>query len=174
MNKILKFFMLGVASLFILATLASAADVAKIGIVNIQKIIDESQPGKRAQAELNNEGKKMFADIKAKGEEIEKIKSKLEKESLVTSKEKRDEEERKLQIKLLDFKALQQKYNEEVKILHQKLITKVSNEIVELVNEIGKKQGYLLILEEKSSGVIYAPSAINITDEIIKRYNAKK
>jgi Skp family chaperone for outer membrane proteins len=38
-----------------------------------------------------------------------------------------------------------------------------------MVEEIGKKEGYLLIL--RSEGVMYAPDTIDITDAIIKQMN---
>ena len=40
------------------------------------------------------------------------------------------------------------------------------------VEEIGKKERYTLIMERKVGGVMYAPSAIDITDKVIRKLNA--
>jgi outer membrane protein len=74
-----------------LAPGAQAADVAKIGVVDFQKIIDKSEPGQSAKTQINTRGKKMEEELKQKGSEIENLKKQLEREALVMSKEKREE-----------------------------------------------------------------------------------
>jgi len=45
--------------------------------------------------------------------------------------------------------------------------------VFEIANSIGKKEGFLLILEGKTAGVIYMPEQLDITANVIKAYNAK-
>ena len=47
----------------------------------------------------------------------------------------------------------------------------IRKDVDKLVKELGKKEGFLLILERKEAGVIYMPSTIDITDKVIKQYN---
>ena len=42
------------------------------------------------------------------------------------------------------------------------------------MNEVGKKRGYSLILEKNMPGLYYFSPAVDITDEIIKAYDAKQ
>ncbi len=71
-----------------------AADVAKIGVIDLQKILESSTAGKSIQAELKKEKDKMEIDLKKKGTEIENIRKRLERESMVMGKEMREEKER--------------------------------------------------------------------------------
>ena len=50
-----------------------AADVAKIGIVDLQRVMETSDAGKSAQAQIKKQKDKMETDLKAKGAEIEQI-----------------------------------------------------------------------------------------------------
>ena len=163
----------GVLSFFFLTGASSAADVAKIGVVDFQKILEVSNSGKTAQVEINKQGKQMETDLKDRGAEIEDIEKKIERESLVMSKEVRDEKQREMRIKIGDFKALQQKYMEDFKALENRIISRIQKEVVELVQEIGKKEGYTLVVEKRTGGVIYAPMSIDITDTVIQIYNAQ-
>lgn len=158
-------------SIFFLAASGFAADVAKIGIVDFQKILEASSAGKSAQAEIKKRGKKMEDDLKAKGAAIEEKKKQFEREALVLSAEAREEKERELRINIGDFKALQKKYAEEFKEFEGKLIVDIQKDLIGLVNELGKKDGYLLILEKRETGVLYAPQTIDITDQLIELYN---
>lgn len=158
-------------SLFFLASSSLGADAAKIGIVDFQKILEASSAGKSAQAEIKQRGKKMEEDLKTKGTAIEEKRKQFEREALVLSEEAREEKERELRIGIGDFKVLQKKYAEEFKEFEGKLIVDIQKDLIELVNEFGKKGGYLLILEKRETGVLYAPQTIDITDVIIEQYN---
>ena len=148
-----------------------AADVAKIGVIDLQKILESSSAGKSIQAELKKEKDKMESDLKAKGAEIERIRKRLERESMVMSKEMREEKEREQRIKINDFKTLQKKYRSRLQTLEVELMNQLRLDINELVHEIGKKEGYLLIINK--FGVIYSPTSIDITDKLIRKLNAK-
>jgi len=156
-----------------LVTFSYGADVAKIGIVDFQRVLEKSSAGKKAQAEISKQGKKMEADLKERGAEIEEIKKKLEREALVMSKEMRQEREREIRIKINDFKSLQKKYMADFKLKEQRFVGRIQKDILGMIEEIAKKEGYLLILEKREGGVIYAPKTNDITDKLIQMYNAK-
>ena len=173
MNMMKSILAVGVLSFFFLTGTSSATDVAKIGVVDFQKILEDSNAGKTAQVEINKHGKQMETDLKDRGSEIEDIEKKIERESMVMSKEVREEKQREIRIKIGDFKALQQKYMEDFKALENRVIGKIQKEVVELVQDIGKKEGYTLIVEKRTGGVVYAPLSIDITDAVIQIYNTQ-
>ena len=146
-----------------------AADVAKIGVIDLQRVMEASSAGKAAQAQIKQQKDKMETDLKDKGAEIEQIRQRLEREAMVMSKESREEKEREARIKLNDFKTLQKKYRTELQRLEKRLVSQLRDDTVALVNEIGKKEGYLLIISRV--GVLYSPNTIDITDKLIKRLN---
>ena len=154
-------------------TVSYGADVAKIGVVDFQRILEVSSAGKSAQAKIKSQGEKMETDLKKKGSELEELKKKLEREALVMSMEMREEKEREFRIKINDFKSLEKKYKEEFKVVNNRLVNRIKKDIFELIEEIGKKEGYLLIIEKHEAGVMYSPTAIDITDKLIIQYNKK-
>jgi len=152
---------------FFLGSFSNAAEVNKIGIVDFQRIFELSEGGKAAQAEVKKQGEKLTADLQERNDEIEEIKKRIEREALVMDKAMRDEKEREYRIKFNDFKLLEKKYKDEIKALNFRLVNRLQKEIVRYIEEIGKKEGYILILEKRESGVVYAPNAIDLTDRII-------
>ncbi len=149
------------------------ADVAKIGVIDFQKILEKSSPGKAAQAEIKKKGQKMEKELKKKGASIEENKKKLERERLVMSREMREEKEREIRININDLKTLQKKYMADFKIYENQLVNEIQKEVLEIVEDIGKRSGYLLILERREGGALYYPNSIDITDRVIKEYNAQ-
>ena len=149
----------------------NAADVAKIGIVDIQRIMNTSDQGKSAQAQIKEQSDKMTETLKGKGAEIEELKNQIERDSMVMSKEKREEKEREFRIKLNDLKSLEKRYRGELQVMEKKLANELREQVLVIVGEIGKKEGYLLIIN--NFNVMYAPGSIDITDQLIKQLNAR-
>ncbi len=161
-----------VFSICFCAASSYGADVAKIGVVSFQKILEKSDAGKKATAEINKSGKEMEASLKTKGEEIDASKKKLEREALVMSKEMREQKEREIRISINDFKTLKNKYMADFKQHEARLVRDIQKEVLEIVTEMGKKEGFLVIFEKREAGVLYSPDTIDITDRLIQRYNS--
>lgn len=149
----------------------NAADVAKIGVANLQRVLETSNQGKSAQEEIKKQKDQMELELKQKGGEIEELRKQLERESMVMSKEKREEKEREIRIKINDFKSLEKRYRAQLQNLEKKLVNALLKEVSSLVEEIGKKEGYLLIINNTT--VLYSPGSINITDQLLKELNAR-
>lgn len=149
------------------------ADVAKIGIVDFQKILRTSSAGKKAQIEINKKGQAMEAELKTKGDSIKSQQESFNRESLVMSREMREQKERELRIMINDFKTLQKKYMNEFNGFEKQIVQSIRNEIQMLVEALAKKEGYLLVLEKREGGLLYYPNTLELTDKIIMAYNAK-
>jgi outer membrane protein len=148
-----------------------AADNAKIGVVNFQKVLTESESGKSVEATMQKRGKEMETGLRDLGTQIEQLTEQLNKDAMVLTKEKRDEKQRELEIKKYDFQNLQKKYQSEFRDLEAKYIDKLKKEIFELAKEIGQQEGYLLVIEQ--SAVLYYPESIDITNKLVEAYNKK-
>ena len=173
MNLMKRIQAVGVLSFFFLTGGLSAADVAKIGVVDFQEILKVSNAGKSAQVEISKQGKQMETDLKNKVAEIEDIEKKMERESLLMRKEVREEKQREIRIKIGDLKALQQKYLDDFKALEIQSIRRIQQEVAALVQDIGNKEGYTLIVEKQTDGVVYTLLSIDITDAVIQNYDAR-
>ncbi|MFP4347330.1 MAG: OmpH family outer membrane protein [Thermodesulfobacteriota bacterium] len=144
---------------------------AKIGIVDFERIIQESTAGRAARAEVEKEKERIESSLMETGREIEDLKSKLEAEALVMSREMREQKGREFRIKVNDFKELQKKSAQDFRVFEAKIIQRIQKDVYEIVKQIGEKGDYLLIIEK--GAVLYYPNAIDVTDELLKRYNAK-
>jgi outer membrane protein len=148
-----------------------ASDAAKIGVVDFQKVLAESESGKTVEAMMQKRGKEMESGLRDLGSQIEQLTEQLNKDAMVLTKEKRDEKQRELEIKKYDFQNLQKKYQSEFRDLEAKYIDKLKKEVFELAKEIGQKEGYMLVIEQ--SAVLYYPESIDITSKLVEAYNKK-
>lgn len=163
------------ATLTLLAFLsvpAFAADVAKIGVINFEKVLNESSYGKVSQKQLKTKWADLQKKLDTEKKAIEDFSLAIERESLVLSPEKQREKQRELRDRIADLQKMGKDYTEEFQIMQNQRINQIQKDVFTIANDMGKKEGYLLIIERKVGGVIYAPSQVDITDEVIKAYNA--
>jgi outer membrane protein len=147
-----------------------AADV-KIGVVHVEKVLENSTTGKSVQAELRTQKDKLEGDLKQKANEIQEMEKRLQREAAVMSKESREEKEREYRIKASDFQALQKKYRGDLQDLERKLMGQLKKDIDSLMTEIGKKDGYTLIVS--NIGILYSQPSVDITERVIQELNAR-
>jgi len=149
---------------------AYGADIAKIGVVDFQRILTESEAGQKIQARLQAKGQEMESDLRSIGSEIESLAEDLKQRSTVISKEKREQMQREMDIKKYDLQSKQKAYRSDLRELENEMLGKLQSEVFSLAEKIGKKEGYLLIIDK--SAAVYYPSSIDITDKLIEQYNA--
>jgi outer membrane protein len=158
--------------LFGLSGIVHGAEVQKIGVIDLQKIIDKSNPGKQSSVKIKGQGKKMEQILKKKGAEIEELRKTLDQKALVMSNEAREAKEQELRVKINDLKSLQRRYQDVLRDLNINLSKQITKDVFEIVEGIGRLAGYSLIIDRRAGGVVYAPNAIDITDKVIEEYNA--
>ena len=162
-----------VSIFFLWGPLAQAKAGFKIGVVDFQRVLSTSSPGKLASADLNKKGREMEDALKKQEEELLELKKTLEREALVMGKDKSEEKQREFRIKANDYKTMKSDYGKEFKQIQARFFNKIKTDVLGLAAEMGKQQGFDLILEVNEAGVMYHTDAIDITDELIGEYNKK-
>jgi outer membrane protein len=170
--KALSIFLPLTLCLFGLGGVVYGAEVQKIGIIDLQEVIEKSNPGKRSSVEIKSQGKKMEEVLKERSAEIEELRKSLDQKALVISDDAREAKEKDLRDKVGDLKSLQRQYQDVLRELNINLSKQITKDVFEIVEKIGKADGYSLIIDRRVGGVVYAPNAIDITDRVIEEYNA--
>lgn len=155
----------------LLALPAMGADI-KIGVIDFQRVLKESRAGKAAQDEIKRKAEQLEASLQQKGNEIQSLQDQLERDALVMSSEKREEKAREIRIKINDAKSLQKKYRNDFKAFEARLVQRIQKEFFDIVEDIGKREGFTLIMEKM--GILYAENSVDITDKMIREYDRRK
>lgn len=150
---------------------AMAADAMKIGYVDLQKALNMSAAGKAAKEKMKAKFKDYDADVQKKQEELKKLKDDLEKQAMLLSAEARAAKERDYQQKVKDYQRLTKDIQEELQQTDADFTRKILEEIFKVVQQIGKQEGYTLVLEKTESSILYASDGIDMTDRVIQAFD---
>ena len=88
----------------------------------------------------------------------------------------RREKEREYQKELKELERLVKDSRQELQQLEMEITTKMLKSIEKIVVQLGEKGGYTLILErnERIPFILFASKDIDLTDQVIKAYDAAK
>ena len=172
-EKKMKKLQIGIMAIALAVAFSSAATAAdiKIGVVNLQKALNECQAGKEAVAELEDEVKKRQEQVDARQEELKKLNEEAEKKRSVWSDEMKEQKQRELQARMQEFQRFYMQSNDDLKKREQEKKTVIIKDLLEVAKKLAKEKGYTFVFETQA-GVIYSPQEADLTEEVIKLYNA--
>jgi outer membrane protein len=155
--------------LAVTSTFALAQDKVKIGFIDIQRAISESTAGKRAKERFQVQVKKAEADLLKEKAELERLKTDLDKKGQLMKEDERRNLEADLQRRYVNYQRSAGDYQQELRQKEGEMMSDILKELEGIVNEVGKSEKFLLILER--SQILYSDQGIDLTNKVIELYN---
>jgi outer membrane protein len=158
-----------ILSLVLCGTFAFAAE--KIGFIDMREIMLKSDAGKKAAEDFGKLYEKDKAIIQQKEAEMRKLKEELDKQRTVLKENALKEKEAAYQKKFRDYQLMVKDANEELQARDQELSKKLVPEILKVINAIGDKEKYTLIIDLGSTPVAYFAKENNLTQKVVEEFN---
>jgi len=136
-----------VVTLVLCVSVSYAQERIKIGYIDIQKVIAESQAGKRARDRFQAQVKKAEADIVKERQELDRLKSDLDKKGPLLKDEERRNLESDLQKRSVNLQRSMSDYQQDLQAKNNEMMADLLKELEKIVNEVGKAEKFTLILE---------------------------
>ncbi len=150
-----------------------AADL-KIAYVDIQKAVNESNAGKDAKKLITKDVEKFQGQIADKQKVLQTMKESLEKQAPMLNPNARATREKDYQNKLREFQRWGEDTQNEINQKRMEIERNISIGLQKVIQKVGADEGYTLILEKNESIVLFVSRALDITDRVIKAYDAQK
>ena len=166
------FVLLALSALLVWGT-AAQDEAIKIGIVDIEQAISSTDEGKAAREELARKQREAEQQMQPLMDRYKGVEEELKAKKFVLSEEALFQK----QLDLAEMRNLiQNKIKElegQLQVDQKRLEGPLTAKLVEIITDVGKSQGFTLILRRGTPGVLYTREALDVTDLIIKRYNQK-
>lgn len=160
--------------IIILFSMGYAQQTTKIGVVNAQEVLEKSTEGKRVIAQLEDKNMKNQNDIAKLDDEIRNLQTKLNTQRLTLTQEAMMNLNSDIERKQTQRKRFAEDSIREMNELSARLFQKVQNELIPIIQQVGKDMNLDVIFDLSQSGTLYFNPTINLTEEVIKRYDASK
>lgn len=147
------------------------AEDISIAVLDMQKVVLNSEIGKAAQKEMEGKFKELEKKFKKDEEALVALQEEIEKKSSVWSEEKKQDKAIEFQKLRRDLRVKQDDANLEMKQLQEKKLAPIFEELQTVIKNFATEKGYSLILPGQA--VLYAIDSVDITDEVTQALNAK-
>jgi outer membrane protein len=151
----------------------SAADV-KIGFINMQEIIQQSNVGKKAGDEIRKIAEKKRDALMAMENELKKMKDELDKQRSAMKESAYKEKESAFQKKYRDYQLVVKDSQEELQGRDQEFAKKYIPEILKVVRAIGEKEKYTMVIDIASMPVPYYAKENDFSKKVVEEFNKVK
>jgi outer membrane protein len=161
---------------FVLALMgaAYAQQVTKIAVVNPQRAFEQCSEGKKAIAQFQANETKVKADIQKMDDALRLLENRMNTGRLTMTSDALIGLQADIDKKTTERKRYEEDAARDAQQLSANLIQKIRVEMVAVIEALAKEKGFDLVLDGASGAVLTAGPTIDITDEVIRRYDASK
>lgn len=165
----MKYWLLVIA-LALVPSVASA-QVVKVGLIDIQRVIGESAAGKRAKERFQAQVKKAEADFQKERIDLERLKADIEKKGPLLKDEERRNLEADFQKRSVTLQRTMGDYQTDLQQKEREMMGDILKELEQIVSDVGKAEKFTFILEK--SQILYSDASTDITNRVIETYNSR-
>lgn len=151
-------------------TPAHADTEIKLGYVDLQRALNEVEEGASAKKALKKEFDEKQKQLDVKQNELKQLKDELDSRGTMMKPEVKQEKLNELQKKLMETQQTYMALQQELSKREQDATAEIFKKMGVILQAMGEEQSYTLIVEK--SAVLYAKGALDLTNELIRRYNA--
>lgn len=159
------------ASALLAAAPAAAQDATKVAVIDVERILIESERGKAALQQIEELRDQKQAEGQTLQEEINQLQQQLQEGRLSLSEERLAELRKQAEDKMVALRRFEEDATRELTKKRDQVLAELERSVFPVINEIGEEQGFTLIFNKFNSGLVYADEAVDITAEVIERYN---
>lgn len=166
-----KIFFLTLVMGLLFCSNAIAKDI-KIGVINFEGIITQSERGKKAKAKFQQKVKSIEASMTKMQKELEKMQQELTKQSMTLSNDAKAKKAENYRKKVMAFEKKRADSQKALGKAQSEIFEPMLAELVKIAQGFAKKNGYTLLLNAKNT-VIYTDPSYDLTDKILKAFDKK-
>jgi outer membrane protein len=159
----------------VLAVLAGAptleAQNLKIAIIDSDRVIAESTKGQAAIASLKKLEEQKRAELSGIQQEITDLRKRIEDGAQALAQDRLKELQKQMEDKVIAARRKQDDAQREFEAAQAEAFRGIEEEIIRVIDQVGKEGGYTMIFNKFRSGLVFASDSVDITNEVLARFN---
>lgn len=146
---------------------------SKIAVVDLEGAMNQTKAGSKANTELQADFNKAKAKAQKLATEMESIQKDVEAQRSVLSQDAIQRKLADIQKKKVELERLEKDTQDELQRKQMQFVGSIVQDMRKIITDYAKEKKIDLVLEAKEAGAIYANPGLDITAEIVKRFDAQ-
>jgi outer membrane protein len=157
------------------STVPASRFSAQVGVVDLQRVLLDTESGKRARDVLSNFMKNRQAVIELEEKELKRMEDDLVKQASVLSAGGRKDREDLLRRRVAEFQQRANEMNREVQDKQKEVLEGFREKAERIVAKVAQQLGLLVVMEKGKGGpTVYSDAALDISSKVIDEFNKEK
>jgi len=167
-----RWLMLGVFLLASSPVASFAEDQVKLGYVDLQRALNETDDGRKAKANLKKVFDQKQKELDEQQEELKKAIEDLDKKRTLLPPDKVREKEAELQARGQKVQQTYLRHQQDLSAKEQEATAKIFERMNRIIAKIATLENFTMIFDKTQSAVLFAKPHLDLTNELIRRYNS--
>ena len=146
---------------------------AKIGVIDVQRVVADSAVGKESLAKIQRVASGKQDEVTKRQKDLRDLETKIQEQNKTLSAEALEKLQKDYQNKAVELKRFQDDAQRELEELQRKELSEFEKQVMPVIDAVAKEKGYNLVFNKFQSGLLFADEASDLTDEIVKAFNSK-
>jgi len=151
--------------------LGATDDAVRIGVVDLDQAVTSTTKGKTARDEFERKVREAEAKLQPLRESYEGAVKELEAKRFVLSEEALFQKQLDIQELRNRIETRGKEIQGQLEVDRERLLAPLRNQLVEIIDEVGREGGFSLIFLRTTPGIMYSREALDVTDLIIQKFN---
>jgi len=166
MSRVTQFL---IAAVFLLSTSAAFAEDMKIGYVDMQRALNETDDGRKAKEKLKKDFEQKQKELDEQQAALKKDMEDLEKKRTLLPADKLQAKEAELRTRLEKVQQMYMRHQQDLTKKEQEATQKIFERMTKIIQEIAAAENFSMIVDK--SALVFAKPHLDLTNELIRRYN---
>ncbi len=149
----------------------ATADTGKYAFVDLPRALEETEDGKKAKAKLKSDFDRKQKELDEKQEELKKMKEAFDKKAQLMKPEALQKEQKELQDRFVELQNIYARLQKDLAQKEQDATRGIFGKLQLVVGKIAEREHFSMVLE-KNAAVVWGQPSLDITNEVIRMYNA--
>lgn len=151
---------------------APAQSDLRIGVIDAQRVLNESNPGKKAKDTMATFTKNRQALIELEERELRRMEEDFVKQGSVLSANAKREREEQFRRRMAEYQQKAAELNREVQEKQKEVLDGFHEKMERVVSNLAKQLNLLLVLERGRGGpTVYSDSTLDLSNRVIDELN---
>jgi len=164
------FIKMALAVLVVTVATTAMAQVS-VAVIDIQRVVTDSDAGKESLGKLQKLQDAKIAEGRGLQESLDSLREQLSKQRFTLTETKVAELNKQIEDKGIEMKRFQDDAQRELDDARRTALGALEEKILPVIDEVGKERKITMIFNKFQSGLVFADEGIDITDEVIRRFN---
>ena len=150
---------------------ASSSFSAKIGVVDVQSAILQTNEGKAAREKIEKEIAQRRQELLNQQNQLKKMQDDFQAQQAILSEADKQTRQKDFQAKVQAFQQAQISFEQEARQKESAALQQIFKNIQAEVQKIAKQKSYDMVFDKSASVLLYAAQVTDITADVVTAYN---